>query len=279
MIVGGIMNRTIMLVTLWVSLVVCALRAAPAAAECNCLAVAGEVSAEVRDVVARADSLYARGDYAAALALYAEAHASSGDAILLYAQGMAHWQLGQADEARARLEAFAALGGDDQLEERAAAAVGAIDSGVQKAVHVGGVVAGGVGGLVGAGASGAVDLGGDVVGGVTTRLDRPKPKRLAKGAAIFLGVVAVGAVAVVGYNSIHARRYESVEFDGSSNLGLGVAGVAIGGTAVYLWGLTAATGATAGTCLTEAPAPKRPRRVVAPFAARGGGGLAAALTF
>jgi hypothetical protein len=116
-----------------------------------------------------------------------------------------------------------------------------------------------------------------VVGGVTAKAQ--KPKKVAKGAAILLGVVAVAAVAVVGYNSIHARRYESVEFDQSSNLGLGVAGVAVGGTAIYLWGLTAATGATGATCLTEAPRVRTPRRVVTPFAANGGGGLAAALTF
>ena len=274
MIVGGTMTKSIILAF---CVLVLSLRAAPAAAECNCLAVAGEVSASVRDSVAKADSLYARGDYDAALELYAQAHAASGDEVLLYAQGMAHWQMGAAGEARAKFEAFVAAGGDAELRARAEAAVGAIDSGVDTAVDLGGGVVGGVVGGVGAAGGAAVGAGADVVGGVTATAK--KPKKVAKGAAIVLGFVAVAAVVVVGYNSIHARRYESVEFDKSSNLSLGVSAVAVGGTAVYLWGLTAATGATAGSCITEAPRVKTPKRVVTPFAARGGGGLAAALTF
>lgn len=266
--VGGTMTKPIILVSFCV--LVLSLQAAPAAAECNCLAVAGEASASVRDGVARADSLYARGDYDAALELYAKAHADSGDAVLLYAQGMAHWQLGASDEARARFAAFVAAGGDAELRARAEAAVGAIDSGVTKAVDLG---VGGVGAFGGA----AVGAGGEVVGGV--RATARKPKKVAKGAAVILGAVAVAAVVVVGYNSLHARKYESVDFDTTSNLSLGVAGVAVGGTAVYLWGLTAAAGATSGTCVTEASPVKMPKRIVTPFAARGGGGLAAALTF
>lgn len=265
MIVGGTMTKPIILVSLCVAFAISVFHSRPAAAECNCLAVAADVSAAVREDVARADSLYARGDYDAALEIYARAHAETGDAVLLYAQGMAHWQLGAGAEAKAKLEAFVAAGGDAELSARAEAAVSSIDSGVTKAVDLG---LGGVGGAVG--------VGGDVVGGV--RAKASKPKKVAKGAAVILAVVAVAAVAVVGYNSIHARKYESVEFDKTSNLSLGVAGVAVGGTAVYLWGLTAAAGATAG-CVTEAPRIKTPRRVVTPFAAQGGGGLAAALTF
>ena len=271
------MTKPIILVAFASILAVSTVAARPAAAECNCVAVAAEVSASIRDEVARADALYARGDYDAALEIYAAAYAETGDVALLYAQGMAQWQLGASAEARTMLEKYAEAGGDLTFGGRAEAAVSAIDSGVGKAVDLG---IGGRGALE-AGAGAAVGAGGAVVGGVEGGLrdTTAKPKKVAKGAAIVLGVVAVAAVTVVAYNSIHARRYESVEFDRTSNLSLGAAGVAMGGTAVYLWGLTAATGATAGTCLTEAPPVKTPRRVVAPFAARGGGGLAAALSF
>src|ERR1043165_7108397 len=66
-----------------------------ARAECNCVAVAGEVAASVQAEVAKADGLYARGDFNGALEIYAKAYASSKDPALLYAQGMANWQLGE----------------------------------------------------------------------------------------------------------------------------------------------------------------------------------------
>jgi hypothetical protein len=143
-------------------------------------------------------------------------------------------------------------------------------------------VLGGVGGAVGGlgrtglGAVGTVGGAGvGVVGGVTGGLDRPKPKRLAKGAAILLGVVAVGAVGAVGIHGIAAMDAD-VDFDTKFGLGLGLSGVVVGGTAIYLWGLTAATGAAASApCLSSVPG----HPLVTPFATKDGGGLAAVGSF
>lgn len=83
-----------------------ALYGGEARADCNCVAVAGDVAAAVQAEVARADGLYARGDFSGALALYAKAYASSKDAVLLYAQGMAQWQLGAMARAKASFDAY-----------------------------------------------------------------------------------------------------------------------------------------------------------------------------
>ena len=53
--------------------------AAPARAECECVAIAGDVAASIQAQVARADGVYARGDLRGALALYAAAWANSSD--------------------------------------------------------------------------------------------------------------------------------------------------------------------------------------------------------
>jgi hypothetical protein len=248
----------------FLSLVIaCVVAAPPAAAECNCVAVASEVAAEIRDQVARADALYAAGDYHAALEMYADAYARSQDSALLYAQGMAHWQLGASAEARAKLEEFVAAGGRAELRASAEAAVGHIESGVDRAGDLVGGVAGGVVGGVGAG--------GEVVGGVTGRATA-KPKKIAKGAAIVLGVVAVVAVGAIAYKGIRAARFEDPEedFPKDFGLGMGLSGVVMGATAFYLWGLTGVTGAAAAACVADAP-------VIAP--AGKSFGLAAALTF
>src|SRR6188472_2174386 len=55
-----------------------------ARAECNCVSVAGDVTAAVQAEVAKADGLYARGDFSAALEIYAKAYATSKDSALLY---------------------------------------------------------------------------------------------------------------------------------------------------------------------------------------------------
>src|SRR5262245_58675667 len=87
--------------------------AAPRAqADCACVAIASEVTVAVRLDAARADTLYARGDFAAALALYAKGYAASKDAVLLYAQAMAHRQLGRADLASKLFRQYLAVDGD-----------------------------------------------------------------------------------------------------------------------------------------------------------------------
>ncbi len=263
--------------------------AAPAAAECDCLAlaVAADVSASIQAEVARADGLYVRGDFAAAAAAYAKAHARAPDAELLYAQGIALWKAGELENARASLKAYLAAGGTLAFRAQAEAALDHLDAGggvvagttgaaggvlgaVRRPV---GEVGGAVGGLGGAavgtvGAVGATGVG--VVGGVTGQIDKPRPKRLAKGAAILLGVVAVGAVGAVGIHGIGAMDAD-VDFDTKFGLGLGLSGVVVGGTAIYLWGLTAATTATASApCLAD-----QKKTLITPFATSDGGGLAA----
>ncbi len=263
-------------------LLVTVVLAAPAArAECNCLAIAGEVSARIQGSVARADSLHARGDLAGALTLYADAYRASEEPPLLFAQGMCQWQLGAAREARALFTAYLDAGDALPFAARAEAALAALgddDRGV-----VGGVV-GGVGGVVGGvvgGARAGGAAGGAVVGGVAGDLrgQAPKPKKLAKGAAILLGVVAVVAVGAVAVQGISAGLKDDVDFDRRFGLGMGLSGAVVGGTAIYLWGLTAATGAVGASCLADAPAAPLPRAMVAPVAYHGGGGVAGAFTF
>jgi len=236
--------------TVFVSIVVVlttvAVQVSPARGECNCVSVASSleasVDAKVRAEVMRADGLYARGDFAGALALYAKAHAATGAGVLLYAQAMSEWQLGR-PEARAHFAGFVAGGAGGEIDAafraRSEAALSAIDSGVTRAL-----------GGIGAGATAAVadtaDLGGVLGGEVRGQVDRPKPKKIAKGAAIVLGVVAVAAVTAVAVHGIVAARADDVDFDTKFGVGLGLSGAIAGGSAIYLWGLTAATGAAGG---------------------------------
>ncbi len=232
-----------------------------ARAECNCLAVAGDVSAAVQAQVANADGLYVRGDFDGALGLYADAYADAQDSVLLYAQAMCQWQLGAMDDAEAMFTAYIEAGGDyaarakKQLEDvRAGVAAGGVGGVVGGAV--GGVV-GGVGGLVGGvtgGVEGGVEGGVGVVGGVT---GRAKPKKVAKGAAILLGVVAVVAVVAIAVQGIGAGLNDDIDpdtgldakrFDKGFALGAGLGAVVMGGTAFYLYGLTTAVGAAGGAC-------------------------------
>jgi hypothetical protein len=246
---------------------------APAGAEtdCDCVSVAADVRAEVRATVARADNLYAAGEIAAALSLYAEAHAESKDAALLYAMAMCERRLGNAAEARARLEAYLATGSAGSLKygARARGALGSV--GGSLAGTAGGAVdlAGDVAGSAGAGAAAGVGAGGDLAGSLDKQA---KPPKVAKGAAIVLAVVAVAAVGAVGIQSITAGIKDDVEFDTKFNLSLGLSGAVVGGTAVYLWGLTAATGAAACPSLAR-------QTTVTPVAHRGGAGVAATVPF
>lgn len=236
--------------------------AAATNASCGCLSVAGEVSANVMADVAKADLLYVRGDFQGALDLYAKAYGVSKDAALLYAQGMVKWQLGATADAKAMLAQYISAGGS--FKARAEAAVRDIDAGVSAAV---GAAVGGVGGAVG----GAVGGVGGVVGGVAA-----KPKRIAGTAGIVLGVVAIGAVAAVGIHSISAGVSDDIELDPKFDLGLGVTGVVVGVTAIYVYGLTAASASVAAACATRLAEGKP---VVAPYAVNGGGGVTAVMSF
>src|SRR5258706_1093052 len=85
--------------------------AAPRAhAECRCLSVAADVGASVELDVAKADSLYSRGDFAGALALYTRSFGSSKDSALLYAQAMCQWQLGATAQAQGLFDAYLPAG-------------------------------------------------------------------------------------------------------------------------------------------------------------------------
>jgi hypothetical protein len=270
------------------------LHAGAARAECNCVAVAGDVAAAIQAEVAKADGLYARGDFKAALDIYVHAYASSKDAALLYAQGMASWQLGMKDRAKASFEAYLAAGGSllykDRVEAHlrglgggaAAGGVGLVGSVAGGLGHaVGGVdgatggAIGGVGGLgigaVGAAAHG-VDGGVGMVGGVATDL---KPKKPGRTVGIVLGVVAIAAIGAVGIHSIAAGVSSDIELDPKFDLGLGISGVAVGISAIYVAGITTAV-AAAPTCTVSLPSGKP---LVAPVALPGGGGLAAAMSF
>lgn len=237
-----------------------------ARAECNCVAVAGDVPDAVQGMVAGADSLYARADFEGALKLYAQAYASSKASALLYAQAMCDWQLGLEDDAEAMFAAYLEAGGELLYRDRAEAALDDVRGGVVAGggAVIGGVggVVGGVGGIVGGVAEGGVGAGGAVVGEL--RGATAKPKKVAKGAAMLLGVVAVvalGAVAIHGIytgikDDVDVNGIDTAKFDYKFGLGLGISGVIVGGTAIYLYGLTAATGAVGAACVgSAAPRP------------------------
>ncbi|MBA3541075.1 MAG: hypothetical protein H0T79_15800 [Deltaproteobacteria bacterium] len=242
---------------------------ADAQTDCRCLSVAADVAASISVDVMRADGLYARGDFAGALALYAKAYGISKDGVLLYAQGMANISLGARAEAKAFLEAYLKVGGNLAFRAQAEANLRQLDAGV-----VGGVV-GGVGGVVGGitgGVRGGVSGGVGVVGGVTA----PVKKKVAGTAALVLGVVAIAAVGAVGIHMIAAGLKDDISLDAKFDLGLGLTGVTVGITAIYLSGLTVAAGAVGASCVSTLP---KHTPIVAPVAMPGGGGLAAALTF
>src|ERR1043165_2518523 len=150
-----------------------------ARAECNCVAVAGEVAASVQAEVAKADGLYARGDFSAALEIYAKAYATSKDSALLYAQGMANWQLGVNAKAKEQLSAYVSAGGiyKDRAQAHLASLGAGLSATAAAASHVGGKlgdvgggmvggVAGGGEGGVGGGVGGGADLAGGVKGNI-----------------------------------------------------------------------------------------------------------------
>ncbi|MDX2090118.1 MAG: hypothetical protein SFX73_19830 [Kofleriaceae bacterium] len=265
------------------------------AEDCRCLAIAGDLVGAIQGEVARADGLYMRGEYAAALALYAKAHVTAKAPSLLFAQAMATWQLGKAVEAKGLFQAYLAVGGSLAYRDRVELYLREL-----RDVDAGGVVGvvGGAGGLVGGVAGdatgklgGVVGVTGGVVGGVTgetlgavgdvsgslrTNLD-VKPKKLARGPAIVLGVVAVAAIGAVGIHAIAAGIKDDISLDAKFDLGLGLSGVTVGITAIYLNGLTAATGVAAGGLRCETLPKHRP--LVAPVAMPGGGGLVTAMSF
>jgi hypothetical protein len=237
-------------------------------AECNCVAVAGDVAAALQAEVAKADGLYARGDYDAALAIYARVYASSKEPVLLYAQGMAQWQLGANAKAKELMNAYLAAGGALTYKDRAQSSLTGLGAGVAAStVNTGGKLIGGlrggVEGTVGAGGE-VANVGGDVVGGV--RGDVQAKTKVGKKAGIILGVIAIAAIGAVGVHSIAAGVSTDIELDPKFDLGLGVAGVAVGLSAIYVGGLTAATAAA-------------PRCVAGPIVVPGGGGVAAAMRF
>src|SRR5262245_53649657 len=96
-------------------------------AECNCVSIAADVAASIQAQAARADGLYARGDFEAALALYAQGYTSTRAAPFLYAQAMCQWQLGNSADARGLFERYLAVRGELAYRARAEAAIRRID--------------------------------------------------------------------------------------------------------------------------------------------------------
>ncbi len=274
---------------------VLAASAQTARAECSCVAVAGDVAAAIQAEIAQADGLYARGDFNGALAIYARVYASAKEPVLLYAQAMAKWQLGMSADAKALFQQYLSAGGALAYKDRAEVALGKIGAGVT--ATAGGVVGGAVG--VGGGLVGAVSTGvrgadpdlhagagavgapvGMGVGAVGSLGNEAKGKvKVGKTAGIVLGVIAIGAIGAVGIHAIAAGIKDDISLDAKFDLGLGITGVAVGISAIYVGGLTAATGAVGAACaggLAVLP-PKKP--IVAPYATQNGGGVAAAMTF
>ncbi len=258
--------------------------ARPAHAQCHCVSIAADVSAAGKLKAELGDNLYASGKFAEALAAYAEGWGVAKDAPFVYAQAMCQWQLGASAEAKALLEQYLKLGGKAELKyaSMARAALADVTAGVSASVAagVGGAARAG-GDLVGGVAGGVGDVGGDVAGGVAGGVGAgadlagdvtAKPKKIAGGAAMVLGVVAIGAIAAVGIQGIVAGVKDDIDFDYGFGIGMGVAGVSLGVTAIYLSGLTVATGATGMRCQRSGPA-------VAPMVFAHGGGLAAAFAF
>jgi hypothetical protein len=237
--------------------------ARPAHAECRCVSIAADVAAQFQADAIKADGLYARGDFSAALAIYARAWTASKDGAFLYAVAMSDWQLGKVDDARAAFQQYLALGGELAFADRARGALGDLKGSVGAAV--GGTLdtAAGAASFVGGSAVGA---GGEISADLHASAD--KPKKLAGGAAVVVGVVALAAVAVVGIQSIRAGLSDNVDIDPKLDLSLGASAVVMGGTALYLSSLTATAGAAGSLHCMASP-------VVYP----GGGGVAAMTVF
>lgn len=248
------------------------------AGDCKCLSVAADVSGALQAEVAKADGLYARGELKAALAIYARAHAEAKAPALLYAQAMTQLRLGASADAKAMFEAYLKSPGTLAYRDHAEAGLRDLGAGVAGVVGAGGMIGDRVGRAVDVDGAGQVTgTVGGVAGEVRGRLGaKAKPPKVAKGAAIVLGVVAIAAIGAVGIHSIAAGLKDDVSLDAKFDLGLGLTGLSVGITAIYLYGLTAATG-TAGSLKCATLPAGRP--IVAPIALPGGGGLATAMTF
>lgn len=234
-------------------------------AECNCVAVAGDVTGAIQAEVAKADSLYARGDFNGALTIYAKAYASTKEPVLLYAQGMAQWQLGASAKAKELLSAYITAGGALTYKDRAEAGLAGIGAGVTAAVSTtGGKLVGDLRGTGGAAVGAGAGVGGEVVGGVEGQVQAKT--KVGHKAGVILGVIAVAAIGAVAVHGIAAGVSADIELDPKFDIGMGVAGVAVGVSAFYVAGLTAATAAT-------------PKCVAGPMMLHGGGGVAAAMRF
>lgn len=260
-----------------------------AAAECNCISVsvAADISGDLRAEAVQADNLYATGDYAAALAAYAKIYAKTKASALLYAQAQCYARMNKAAEAKAMFKSYLDAGAEASLKyaAEAKAELEDLDGGAIAGAGVVGAttgkVRGGAGaavGAIGAGAGAAkagvdtgVGAGANLAGSLRKKAEPPK---VAKGAAMVLAVVAVAAIGAVGIQSISAAAKDDVDFDTKFNLSLGATGAVVGGTAIYLWGLTAAPSACAAGSLTSTP-----RKIITPVAHHGGGGVAAAFSF
>jgi hypothetical protein len=257
-------------------------------ADCHCVSIAADVGALGKPKAELGDNLYASGKFAEALAAYAEGWAAAKETAFLYAQAMCQWQLGAGVEARALFQQYLAAGGKAGLEygaraqsaltDLAAGIPAVVGAGVAVGTKVGGQLTGELASGVDGGMDGIGGIGGGVAAGYGAGANlaadvSAKPKKVAKGAAVVLGVVAVGAIAAVGIQGIAAGIEDDIDFDYKFGIGMGVAGVSVGVTAIYLYGLTAATGAAPGLrCASRKP-------VVAPAVFAHGGGMAAAFTF
>jgi hypothetical protein len=237
----------------------------------------------VQGIAIKADNLFARGDYEAALQLYANGFAASQEAVFLYAQAQCQWNLGKAGHAELLFQQYLSAGGTLKYKARAEAALRDIDGGVTTGLGaVGRLGAGavtGVGGVVRGTVDGVTDVGVGAGAGLGGSLHKQvKPPKIAKGAAIVLGVVAVVAVGAFSVQGIQAGFSDDVDFDKRFGLSMGLTGAVVGGTAVYLWGLTAVAPAAAGAlpCVTQK---EKPRGIIAPMAYRHGGGVTAAFSF
>lgn len=228
-----------------------------ARADCRCVSIAGDVGAAVQADAIRADSLYAKGDFAGALALYGKGFAQTKDAAFLYAEAMCQWQLGRMDDAKALLEQYLGAGGELAFRAKAEGALGDVRAGVTATVGNAADAAGFVGGSA-------------LAGGAELRAETHPPK-IAHGAAVVVGVVAIAAVAIVGVQSIRAGLSDDVDLDPKMDLSLGASAVVLGGTALYLSTLTATAGSVSGAGGNL--------HCVAPVAYPGGGGVAALVSF
>jgi hypothetical protein len=253
-----------------------------AEADCNCVSIASDVGAAMQGLAIKADNLYARGEYAAALRLYADGFAVAGESVFLYAQAQCQWHLGNAAEAEVLFERYLSASGTLKYKARAEAAMRDIGAGVTTAlgatVRLGGDVAGGITGRLGGAVQGVTGVGVGTGAALGVGLQKKvKPPKIAKGAAILLGVVAVGAVGALSVQGIQAGFSDDVDFDKRFGLGMGLTGAVVGGTALYLWGLTAVAPVAAGAlpCAQVGKA----KGVIAPIAYRDGGGISAAFSF